>query len=109
MTTILPNPASDLDQWNIVLAFAMPFVVALIHQPAMSKLVKLIITVGFCVLAATINTAIQQDLSLSNWLHSVLIVLVGAIGLYHTLYARVVPAVETATSKSTHPQPGPRG
>jgi small basic protein len=96
--TVVPNTASDLDNWNLLLGVVSTFLAAVINNPTMNRYLRVAVVAGLCVLAAIVTTSLNGELDWHRWLHSFLIVLVVAVGLYHTLLSGVLTHVEDITS-----------
>lgn len=98
---------SDLDMLGIVVGFFSPLLIAVVSQPHWPSSLKVALVAAVSVAGGVATAAITGQLHLPlAWLHATLIVLVAAIGFYHTAWRKTASRLEAATSPAPNPPPG---
>jgi hypothetical protein len=91
--------ALQIAQINAVVAFGLPWVIAVLKQNKLSKRANSLIAAGACCIAAFCTVAAQGDMSLLTWGASAVQIFTIAGASYKNLWQFVgEPAVERATS-----------
>lgn len=100
---------NDLEMWSGLVAFLLPLVIAVVQQPHFPPILRVIVMVVFCVVAALVTAALQGNLDWNRWYHSVLIIAIGTIAFYSGVWkpALVAPKLERATSTRRNPTKKP--
>jgi hypothetical protein len=92
---------SQLVMWNLVVAFALPHIIALVQQPRWSNTVRVVVAAVVSIIGGGATAYFNDDFH--NWhdvVGSILIVLVGAISFYNNFWKHtgIPQALEAATS-----------
>lgn len=92
---------SQLVMWNLIVAFLLPHVIAVIQQPKFSETLRAVIAAVVSIIGGGLTAYFNDDFG--NWhdvVGSILIVLVGAITFYENLWKNtgIPQKIEVSTS-----------
>lgn len=89
----------DVAQWGIIVGIVLPLVTALFQQPQFTPTVRRVVAVVVAVAAGLGTAYFNGEIGdTSSIVASVAAVLVASQATYLTLWARLAPAIEDATS-----------
>lgn len=98
---------TDLDLWTLLVGAGMPPLVALVNQPRWPSWKRAIVSVVACLVAAGVTLWLGGGLRGASVVRGVLLVLVAALGSYHSWWkpSGIAPALERATAIGTTVRP----
>lgn len=93
---------TDLVMWSALVAFFLPLVIAVIHQPKFPEWMGVTITVIVSIVAGFLTEYFQNGpLHWTNVGHSVLVVLVGAVFFYQHTWKDTANQIKSKTAPAS--------